>query len=100
MPGITTVFVYRFSPGRKLLLRMGILLFHAVGGIHLAFFLNRFVNFLAMNRDIPGAVNSEANLVSSNLDHHHADGIPDDDFFVFLTAENKHGQSLVEVSEC
>jgi hypothetical protein len=51
---------------------------------------DRFINLFTMDRDFSWGCDSEANLVASNVNHHHSDIVANDDFFVLEPTEYKH----------
>ena len=61
--------------------------------------LNGLVDFTTMDGDMLGRFDSEANLVSTNLDHGHRDIVVDDDALVLFAGENQHNiSSLVLIA--
>lgn len=64
------------------------------GAAGVSFAFDGVVDLFAVDADLFGGVDAEADLVASYLDHHQGDVVTDDDLFVLLTAEHEHRQSL------
>ena len=54
------------------------------------FALNRFVDFFSVNSDVARSVNSDADLVTTNIHDRDADGIANDDSLVTLSGKDEH----------
>ena len=59
------------------------------GGPHV-FPLDGLVDLLAVNRDLRGSIDTEANLVSPNIHDRYDDIVADHDAFVALSGEHEH----------
>jgi hypothetical protein len=63
-----------------------------------AFPLDRLVDFLAMDWDFLGSLDSQANLVAPNVDDRHHDVIANHDAFITLSGKDKHRWLLPKLS--
>ena len=46
--------------------------------------------FLPLDGDFPGRLNSEANFVAADFQHRNNDAVTDDNFFVRFSGQNEH----------
>ena len=61
--------------------------------------LNGLVDFTTMNGDVLGRLDTETDLVSTDLDHGHRDVVIDNDALVLFAGENQHNiSSLVLIA--
>ena len=61
--------------------------------------LNGLIDFTTMDGDVFGRLDTETDLVSTDLDHGHRDIVVDDDALVLFAGENQHNiSSLVLIA--
>src|SRR5439155_23582744 len=60
--------------------------------------LDGLVDLAAMDRDLFGRIDPQADLVAADLHHGHRDVIVDDDAFVLLPRENQHRLASLQSS--
>ena len=56
--------------------------------------LDRGVNLRAMDRNVRGSLDAEANFVSANIHDRHDDVVANHNLFITFTGEDEHGQNL------
>ena len=59
-----------------------------VGGLGTRLAVNRVEDFLAVDRDLLGGDNAQADLVPADLNHRHGDIVVDNDTFVFFPGQH------------
>jgi hypothetical protein len=72
----------------------------ANAGRLLIFALNRFVHLAAVDRDLTRRLDAQSHFVAPHVDDGDDDVVADDDAFVTLPGENKHGRLAVEIFRC